>query len=298
MRKLKNLIILLLLFGTTTVAKENVTIVYAFSPSDPMANYTRTLIEEANSVQKKYYFIFDAKPGAGGSIASRYVESRPDTILAASSAFFVRPIVYPAESHSTDNFRSLMLQCRSPMAIGSVRYKTWAEVPRDQLLNIGISGLGVVSHLTSIQITNLYPNIQPVPFKSTNDATLALLGNQIDLSVGFLGDLRQWKNRIHVLGITGTREIDNVPTLKSAKFAVTEFMDQTHHLVASKRVAQSTFTEWQGILYQAALAQSVQESYTIDYCTALSMTPGQAQAWYNNQVDFWKKISSTVRLPK
>jgi tripartite-type tricarboxylate transporter receptor subunit TctC len=298
MRKLKNLVILLLFFVTTAMAKENVTIVYAFSPSDPMANYTRTLIEEANSVQKKYHFIFDTKPGAGGSIAARYVGSRPDAMLATSAAFFVRPSVYPAESHSTDNFRSVMVQCRSPMAIGSVRYSSWAEVPRDQLLNIGISGLGVVSHLTSIQITNVYSNIQPVPFKSTNDAILALLGNQVDLAVGFLGDLRQWKNRIHVLGITGTREIDNVPTLRSEKFSVTEFMDQTHHLVASKRVAQSTVTEWQGILYQAALAQSVQESYTIDYCTAVSMTPGQAQVWYNNQVDFWRKISSTVRLSK
>jgi len=298
MFKLKNLIVLLLFFVATAVAKENVTIVYAFSPSDPMANYTRTLIEEANSLQKKYHFIFDTKPGAGGSIAARYVESKPDTILATSAAFFVRPSVYPTESHSTDNFRSVMIQCRSPMAVGSIRYKTWAEVPRDQLLNIGISGLGVVSHLTSIQITNLYSNIQPVPFKSTNDAILALLGNQVDLSIGFLGDLRQWKNRIHVLGITGTREIDNVPTLKSEKFSVTEFMDQTHHLVSSKRVAQTTVTEWQGILYQAALAQSVQESYTIDYCTAVSMTPGQAQAWYNNQVDFWKKISATVRLSK
>jgi tripartite-type tricarboxylate transporter receptor subunit TctC len=54
-------------------AKENITITYAWGPGDSVANYHRTIANEANKVQNKYNFIFDTKPGAGGAIASNYV---------------------------------------------------------------------------------------------------------------------------------------------------------------------------------------------------------------------------------
>ena len=89
MKKLLAILTIALSFAAT--AQENVTIYYAFSPADSMANYSRALAKEANRIQTKYNFISDTKPGAGNAIAANFVKANPNTILHTSSAFFVRP---------------------------------------------------------------------------------------------------------------------------------------------------------------------------------------------------------------
>ena len=75
----------------TAHSAETVTIVWGWSLGDPMAQYSRSLVDEANKAQNKYTFVLDAKPGAGGAIAAKHVERTPNSILATSTAFFVRP---------------------------------------------------------------------------------------------------------------------------------------------------------------------------------------------------------------
>ena len=47
------------LFTVASMAKENVTIVYSWTAADGPANYSRTIIDEANRLQNKYNFVFD-----------------------------------------------------------------------------------------------------------------------------------------------------------------------------------------------------------------------------------------------
>ena len=138
-------------------AKETVTIVYSWTPADPAANFHRTLVEEANKIQNKYTFVFDTKPGAGGSIAANYVANTPNTILANASAFYIRPNFFPKESHDINNFRLLMPQCSGPIAISSKKYKSWTEVSVDKPLTIGVSGLGTTTHLVAINFQKDIP---------------------------------------------------------------------------------------------------------------------------------------------
>ena len=86
------------------IAKENITVVYSWTPADAAANFHRTLVEESNKIQNRYNFIFDTKPGAGGSIAANYVLNTPNTVLATASAFYIRPNFFPAESHDISKF--------------------------------------------------------------------------------------------------------------------------------------------------------------------------------------------------
>ena len=97
MHHIRNLFILLftsvlLCASVVSQAKENITIIYAYNIADSVANYHRALTIEANAIQDKYLFIFDARPGAGGTIASNYVLNTSNTILAHSTAFFIRPM--------------------------------------------------------------------------------------------------------------------------------------------------------------------------------------------------------------
>lgn len=300
----KILTTLALLFSFTVSAGEVVTILYSWSPGDNMATSARVLAEEANKIQNKYFFIFDTKQGAGGAVAASYVQNHPDTILSTSSAFFIRPIFYPNENYEVEKFQEILPQCDTPVGVASVKFNSWKEIPKDRPVTVGISGLGGTIHLIALQLLKKYPNIQIVPFKSTNESLLALVGGQIDLHVGFYGEESQWlndsKNKLTILGVTGPKPIQNTSTLVSQGFpTVLAETSVPHHLVVPKTTSPEKFQEWRNILAQAAHSKAVQDSYFIDYSQSLDQIPdNKIQIWFENQKSKWKKLASTVQLEK
>lgn len=282
----------------SATAAENITLVYSWSPSDSVANTQRNLAMEANKLQDKYNFIFDARPGAGGTVAARYVAANPNTILVTSSAFFIRATVYPNESYNLSDYTTLMGQCTAPMVITSSKYKSWREVPKDRPLNIGTSGLGVTTHMAALQVVARYPNIQVVPFKSTSEALVNMVGGQTDFHVGFLSEPEAWakeNNRtVNALGITGSRTVNGHATLASQGFdSVTERMGVPFQLVIPNTMSETRARELRTILQQASKAKSVRDSMAIDYCHPTEDRKNLDQ-WYNEQRDLWKKLSSGV----
>jgi tripartite-type tricarboxylate transporter receptor subunit TctC len=279
-------------------ARETVTLIYPWSMGDPMVNYSRTLIDEANQMQTQWLFVLENKPGAGGAIAAKHVASTANTVLAGSTAFFVRPNFFPKESHNISQFRVLMTQCAVPMMISSNRYKSWQEVPRDQHLNIGVSGMGATTHLIALQIQQRFPLLQPVPYKSTNASTLDLAGQRIDLNVGFPGEIEQWiaQGRLFGLGVTGSRSVNGIATLQSQGFQNLGDMVNGHSLIVARSVPEHTFQSWRKIFMEAAQKPSVQKSYAVDYCQPLVNNLQASELWFNNQTLFWQRMSQTVTI--
>ena len=116
----------------STQAQQQISIIWPFGMGDTQAQYSRSLVEELNRSQKKYTFILENRPGAGATIGAKHVATTPNTILSASTAFFVRPNFYPNESHNVADFRPLMTQCAAPMLIVSKKYKSWRDIDRNQ----------------------------------------------------------------------------------------------------------------------------------------------------------------------
>jgi tripartite-type tricarboxylate transporter receptor subunit TctC len=299
----KVLAVLLFAFVGMAQAQQNVTIYYGWSAADAAANFHRTLAAESNKIQKKYNFIFDVKPGAGAAIASMYVEKTPNTVLATSSAFWIRPNFFPNESHKVENFRELMPSCDAPLAMVSNKYKSFKEVPTDRPLTVGVSGLGITTHLVATEIVKKYPNITIVPFKSTNEAVIGALSGQIDFSVNFVGDSEQYlkdstHGRLYMLGVTGDTPVLNAPTFVSQGFDKTlTYMNAPAHLVVPNTMPDSQFKELRAIFVKAGLSQSVRDAYKTDHCSPLNQMPDdQIQPWFNVQNSRWKKITSTITL--
>ena len=289
---------LMICAATVVLAKETVTLVYPFSAGDTTAHYTRALVEEANKIQNQYTFVFDVRPGAGGTIAAKHVLATPNTVLATSTAFFVRPNFYPNESHDVSQFRSLMPQCAVPMVISSNKYRSWNEVPLDQPLNIGVSGLGATTHLVAMEVRQRFPLVEAVPYKSTNAATLDLAGQRIEMTVGFPGEVEQWiaQGRMYALGVTGTRSVNNIPTLESQGFRNLGQFVNGHHLTVPKSVSEKTFQTWRKIFVEAAKQPAVQKAYAVDHCQSLAMDLKSSETWFNNQVVFWRRMSQNVQI--
>ena len=299
----KFLLLLAVVFALNSRAAETVVIYYGFSPADSLASYGRSLAEEANRIQTRYVFLFDTKPGAGNAIAANYVKNTTNTILMTTSAFFVRPNFYPNESYDLNDFRELLPQCETPFAISSTQYRSWSEVPRNQSLNVGISGLGVTTHLITLQIMSRFPNLQPIPFKSTNDSVVSLLGGNIDFHLGFLSESETWATdsattKIHILGITGSQIINHHSTLISQGFpSMLGAMSAPVHLVVPRTVLDSKFQDWKNILSQATHADSVRKAYQVDHCQPINdMTDAELNLWYTTQIEKWRKLSSGVRV--
>ena len=298
----KFLALVLSVFAITAMAKDVVTIYYAFSPSDSVANYGRTVADEANKLQDKYTFLFDTKPGAGNAVAANHVKNTPNTILFTSSAFFIRPNLYPNESYNLADFREIMPFCYGPMAVTSFKYKTWSEVPKDKPLNIGISGLGATSHLISLQIVSKYPDMQPIPFKSPSESMIGMVSGAIDLNVDFISGAATWgressKQQLNVLGITGPKSVLGYKPLASEGFpAILKSMDLPHHMVVPTSTPTDKFKEWRAILTKAAQAQSVQDAYKVDSCVPNMLKDDELAPWYTAQVEQWRRLTAGVKL--
>lgn len=290
--------IFLTLATLPALAKENITIVYAFSISDTTANYSRVLLTEANKIQDKYNFIFDAKPGAGGTIATNYVLNAPNTILHHSTAFFVRPNIFPKESWDITQFREEFVHCLAPLVIASSKYKSWKEIS-DLPVTIGISGLGVTTHLAAVQLQQKYPNMIIVPFKSTTDAMSSMVAQQTDLAIGFPGEVKQWTEtkKVTVLGITGTKSVGGYPTLVSQGLGPVfgQMLVGQHFLIPTKW-SEDKAHEIYDILTQASRITSVEESYRDDFCSPHATTYKDLPKFFNFHEEYWKKLSSGIKI--
>lgn len=288
----------------TAQAKETITIFYAWGPGDSVANYHRTLAHEANKIQDKYNFLFDTKPGAGGTIASRTVLGQEDTILAHSTAFFVRPVVYPNESYDLAQFKEQYVHCMAPMAITSTKYKTWKDVPVDAKVSVGISGLGVTTHLAAIEMQKRFANLNIIPFKSTNDSMLSMVSGQTDFHIGFISEAEQWSKdnskadrKVSVLGITGSKVVNGyTPLIKQGFDSSFADMNVGHHLLVPAKLDTAKHKEIYEIFAKAAKTQPVLAAYAVDYCEAQSVSYNNLDKFFKFHTEYWKKLASAVKI--
>lgn len=300
----KLLAALLATISLTATAKENIVIMYAWGPGDSVANYHRTLAAEANKIQNKYNFLFDTKPGAGGAIAANTALREANTVLAHSTAFFVRPNVYPNESYDLNLFKEQFVHCMAPMAVTSTKFKSWSELGQDAKPTIGISGLGVTTHLAALQIQKRYPNMVIVPFKSTTDSMLSMVSGQTDFHIGFISEAEQWSKenanksvKVNVLGITGTKVVNGyVPMVRQGFDSTFGQMNVGHHLVVPKTVDSGKHREFYDIFAKASQAESVRKAYAVDYCDPQNVAYDQLDNFFSFHTDYWKRLSSGIKL--
>jgi tripartite-type tricarboxylate transporter receptor subunit TctC len=238
-------------------------------------------------------------------LAANYVKNTPNTILATASAFFVRPNFFPNESYDLSAFKEIYLQCTAPMAVASPKYRTWKEVPKDQFLTIGVSGLGTTTQLFATQIQAQYPKLTVIAFKSTSEALSSVVAGHIDMNVTFLGEFSSWgtdtnkSRRLHLLGISGTAPVRGFPTLTSQGFGRTVAdMVVPFHLVVPANMPNAKFKEWRDILIRAGQSTKVNETYQYDACVPHELTDENLEPWYRAQILKWQRLSQGVKLEK
>ena len=278
--------------------QKTLTIIWPFGMGDTQAQYSRSLVDELNKNQKTYTFILENKPGAGATIGARHVASTPNSILASSTAFFVRPNFYPEESHKLEDFKPLITQCAAPMIIVSKRYQSWRDIDSQARINIGISGLGATSHLMAMEIKKRYPNAVPIPYKGTREASIDAANGNLDMSVAFIGEVEGLldEKKLYALGISGPKSVRGIPTLESQGFAGVKEVVNMHSLIVPKNMPDTQYEELRAMVVQAATAESVQRAYKTDYCEASNLGSKLTVNWFSGQIALWKRLSQGVSI--
>lgn len=287
----------MLLICSSAQSQQIVTLVYPWTLGDSMAGVMMAMLEEANAQQTRYRFMIESRPGAGSAIAANHVIRNPNTILSTGAGVWLRPIFYPKESHDPGQLRTILVQFECPFAVTSGRYSSWSQVPRGRPLTVGTSGLGVVTHLTAVQLQKIYPLMTVVPFRSTSEALQNAVGQHVDFHVGFVRQAEEYTVRapgVTILGITGSRPVKDFRPLISQGFG-RELADitLTHFLMVSDQTDQKLAADWSSILRRAMATPRVRGMYEADYCRGLDDVR-RVDVWEQRQIDLWRALTKNM----
>jgi tripartite-type tricarboxylate transporter receptor subunit TctC len=287
--------LILSVFGAQ--AAQPVFVVWPWGMGDTDVQFSRVVMEDMNRQQKDINFLFDNKPGAGASIAAMHVAKNNNSILAASSAFFVRPNFFTEGVHSMDDFKPLMLMCSGPLVLVSGKYRNLNEVPRDQVVNIGLGGLGTTSHLTAELLKSRFPQVTAVAYQNTNQPLIEAMAGRIDFAVGFIPAVEQFvdSGKLHAVGITGNKSVRGIPTLASQGLTNADLVVNHHSWLVNKNVPDDQFRKMQDLARTALRAPEIQEEFRKFYCEPRNLTGDAAGKWFVDQQKFWRDLSVKAR---
>jgi tripartite-type tricarboxylate transporter receptor subunit TctC len=291
-------IIALFMFAICNIALASpivVPIVWPFAAGSNQANYVRAIIDQANSTQDKYLFIYENKPGAGGSIAANYVLNRKGlTVFSTPSSFYLRPIFYPDQSYNINDFQSVLTQCTGlPYALVSTKFKTFEELKKQKNITVG-SILGHSTEAMARELRKKLPNTEIiiVGYNSTSAGTKDVLGGNLDLNIDLAASALQWveNGKLNVIGSSGTIDHKNFITFSTQGINGFEPYIADYQLLVAASVATDVVKELHDILYRANQTARGAQLYAKDYCVPAKFTLEQSQKEYKRAAEYWKKV--------
>jgi tripartite-type tricarboxylate transporter receptor subunit TctC len=287
----------------TASAGELVPIVWPFATGANQANFIRVIVEQANKEQSKYTFYYDNKPGAGGTIAARYVQDHKGiAILSSSSSYWIRPEFYPNESYKTSDFKPVMIECvGQPYSLVSAKYKSLEEIRKEKILNIGVI-LGSLTEANAREVQTLLPDtkLNFIPFNGTLVSTQEMIAGRLDLNIDLPAELKQWTDlgTVHVIGASGTKSYPGLPTWDSQGIKGFGGLVSNYQMVVSDKVNEKTRKELHAILRRAATdVVDLPVLYERDRCTGVSMDYKETNATYEKWSAYWpKKLQGLLKV--
>lgn len=289
-----------LLLSFNSNAQTTVPVIWPFSLASTHATMVRTVVDELNTVQKDYIYVFVHKPGAGGSIAANtLLTQQGPAIMAATSSFFIRPNLYPSASHDLSKFNTIGTYCdNQPLALFSSKYKTLSEI-KNSSVNIGVIP-GSITHLTaSAYGKSSQTNINTVFYQGTPEITKDVLGGHLDVSVDFLSAASQFSGKINVLGISGLKDYPEGRTFKSQGITGVDGTHSNFLIYANNtdaKLVNTTRHALATVLQSHKLQEVCRQEYGSIVTKVLSVK--EANDLYTEQTNFWRKQTQGLVIEK
>jgi tripartite-type tricarboxylate transporter receptor subunit TctC len=297
--KKKLIVVLSTLYAGLINASEVVNVHWPFSPSSPQSNMIRELLSSANNSQNQYRFVFQSKPGAGGTIAANATkDSQGLNILATTSSFYIRPELY-TNSYNVNDFHMIGVVCENqPLGIYSKKSIT-LDILKNREFTMGVIQ-GSITNLLSQAMSNANPNlkIKEVYYKGTVEASQDVLGGHIDTSIDLVGpNMISQFNNINLIGVTGKISRPGFPTLKSQGINGLDQMTVNYYIFVKNSVSSTDKRNLNKILNPNGNAQ-IQKLCNND----LGVVPDYAYESLANKhqekISYWKKQTLGIAKDK
>ena len=204
-------------------AKEIITLASFNSPSGSLYTYYLKILQEANSLQDRYEFILESKPGAQGLLAIQYQDQSPKNRIAVVAPAFVELI--NSKQINKDDYVPISSQGEACwVLVSSVgdASRGVASLKGQKDLTVGIMGYGSSMHITALELGEKYGfKVTPVLFKSHFEAlTLMASDGSINLTSEtpehYLA-LRDKNPKMQALAITCSVRNPKMPYVKTLK---------------------------------------------------------------------------------
>ena len=301
MKKIIASLFLLMLSWTAQAESVRTPGVWGFAVGSTQGTYFRAILEQANLDQKKYQFVFEHRPGAGGSIATRStLDYKGPIILAHSAAFYVRPYLYPGANYRFDQFKPILVMGSAPAAL-TTRGKTLDQLLKQPRIILGTAGAGSGSHLMA-EVFKSYirgPEVTMVHFKDTNEAYLNVMGGHVDANFEFLGDaIARATPEIAFAGMTGTVSANNIPLLRDQGMPDMAQVNNIFAIYVPANMNVETYTELRSILLKAEQSHKVQELYAKDftYKDSKHLQTKFLQSWHQDNITRFKRLTTGIQV--
>jgi tripartite-type tricarboxylate transporter receptor subunit TctC len=289
----------LLAISTSAFAAEKITIIWGFAPGANQGVFYRALASEANKSQDKYEFLFDSKTGAGGAVAARHVLANPkNTVLGATSTFFIRANFDKETGYNLDQFQPVVVQTlHAPLALFSTKYSKLSDLKTADDFTVSISGYGSHSNLLANSLSDTYTKLRIINYVSLFDANKDVYGKHIDTGWNWLSEIEQQAQGgfTNILAITGTKGVKDYKTLSSQKIKGFENLSTNSSVQASAEMPVDKVKEIHEILRQANRTLEVRQYYYREYSTPADMNWAETVKWFDQQGKFWAKEASKVK---
>lgn len=283
---------ILMMVSLSAFAAERVSIVWGFAPGSNQANFYRAMVNELNATQKKYEFVFENRPGAGGAVAARYVLNNPDTaVLGGTSTFFLRSQFDHQTGYATSEFQPVLVQTLgAPLVLLSKKHHTMKEMSKQSSdITVSISGAGSSSHLMASVLKESLLKVKIVNYVSLVDANKDIMGQHIDSGWNFYADVDKLieSKAAQGLALTGKKSHNGVPTFKQVGIQGFDDLTSNTAMYASAKMPREKVLEIHAMLREVNRNQKIKDFYAREYSTPADMDYEQTRQWYIGQEVFW-----------
>ncbi len=294
--------------GSEVFPSRALTIVVPTGPSGQTDVFGRLIAEQLRQ-RLNQPVVVENKPGAGGSLAGRYLASRPAdgyTLMYGSmSTIIIAPhLQKPLAYDSTKAFApvaltqsgSSPLTVRASLPVRSGRELVEYARQNPGKVNFASQGIGSVGHL-AMELLSGKADIKMthVPYSGTGPALAALLGGQVDVVIADIltsrphvqaGNLRY----VSQLAMTRSRALPEVPTLAEELKIPELAMDFWLGLFAPAGTPEPIVRRLNQEVAAVMQVPSVKDRLEATTMTTPAMTPEQFSRLIAEQWDNWGKV--------
>ncbi len=284
------------------------TIVVPTGPSGQTDVFARLIAEQLRQ-RLNQPVVVENKPGAGGSLAGRYLAGRPAdgyTLMYGSMSTIIiaphlqRPLAYD----STRAFVPVALTqsgsspvvVRASLPVRSGRELVEYAKQNPGKLNFGSQGIGSVGHL-AMELLSGKADIKMthVPYSGTGPALAALLGGQIDVVIADIltsrphvqaGTLRY----VSQMAMTRSRAIPEVPTLAEELKIPELAIDFWLGMFAPAGTPEAIVGRLNQEIAAVMQVPSVKDRLEATTMTTPAVSPGQFSRMIAEQWEIWGKV--------